>query len=141
MKLDELTVMSLPRRHVEQIILGLYDQINLHLVKLVGFEFPQEMRQHFRRELRSWLNKIQRLRMKPNNRPGSFKFYYDLLYDGPFGGVEIENMRSIVDLVSEDYDRLPTKTAEDLVEWLRAFHRELAERLHKGEDVLDLIPE
>jgi hypothetical protein len=28
-----------------------------------------------------------------------------------------------------------------LVEWLRDFHTQLAERLHNGEDVLDLIPE
>ena len=35
----------------------------------------------------------------------------------------------------------PTKTPEEMVEWLREFHTRLAERLHKGEDVLDLIPE
>jgi len=28
-----------------------------------------------------------------------------------------------------------------MVEWLRTFHTQLAERLHNGEDVLDLIPE
>jgi hypothetical protein len=27
-----------------------------------------------------------------------------------------------------------------MVEWLRAFHTNLAERLHNGEDVLDLVP-
>lgn len=141
MKIGESMVMALPRKLVEQIILGLYDQINVHLVKLVGFDFPSDLRQHFRRELRSWLNKIQRLRMKPNNRPGSYKFYYDLMYEYPFGGVEIENMRSIIDLISEDYEVRPTKQPEELVAWLRQFHTELAERLHRGEDVLDLIPE
>jgi hypothetical protein len=35
----------------------------------------------------------------------------------------------------------PTKTPEEMVEWLRHFHQELAERLHDGEDVLDMIPE
>jgi hypothetical protein len=34
MKLDDAPVMALPRKLVEQAILGLYDQINLHLVKL-----------------------------------------------------------------------------------------------------------
>ena len=95
-KLDETMVMALPRKAVEQIILGLYDPINAHLVKLVGFEFPPELRQHFRRELRSWLRKIERLRFKPNNRTGSPKFYFDLLFDYPFGGVESQNMRLIM---------------------------------------------
>jgi hypothetical protein len=35
----------------------------------------------------------------------------------------------------------PSKTPEEMVEWLRTFHTQLAERLHEGEDVLDLIPE
>ena len=142
MKLDEVEVMAFPRKLVEHAILGLYDQINVHLVKLAGFDFPSETRQHFRRELESWLDKIQRLRMKPNNRTGSFKFYFDLLFDYPFGGVEVQNMRKIMDFVVREYgDVRRIKTPEEMVEWLRAFHTELAERLHNGEDVLDLIPE
>jgi hypothetical protein len=66
-KLDETMVMALPRKAVEQIILSLYYPINTHLVQLVGFEFPPELQQHFRRELRSWLRKIERLRFKPNS--------------------------------------------------------------------------
>jgi hypothetical protein len=109
---------------------------------LVAFEFPLELRQHFLREVRNWLNEIQVLRFKPNNRTGSVKFYYDLLFDYPFGGVEVQNMRKIMDFISREYpDARPTKTPEEMVEWLRVFHTELAERLHNGEDVLDLIPE
>jgi hypothetical protein len=142
MKLAEDEVMSLPRKLVEHVILGLYDQINIHLVKLVAFEFSAELRQHFRRELETWLTKIQSLRFKPNNRTGSYKFYFDLLFDYPFGGVEVENMRRIINLISRQYDDVrPTKTPEAMVEWLRNFHQELAERLHNGEDVLDMIPE
>ncbi len=142
MKLAEADVMSFPRKLVEHVILGLYDQINLHLVKLGAFDFPPELRQHFRRELRSWLRKIQVLRFKPNNRTGSAKFYFDLLFDYPFGGVEVRNMRLIMDQIADEYPKArPTKTAEKTVAWLRAFHTQLAERLHNGEDVLDLIPE
>jgi hypothetical protein len=141
-KLDDSMVMALPRKLVEQILLGLYDPINVHLVKLIGFDFPPDTRQHFRRELRTWLRKIQALRFKPNNRTGSSKFYFDLLFEFPFGGVEVRNMRLIMDEIADEYeDARPTKTPEELVEWLRAFHTELAERLHNGEDVLDLIPE
>jgi hypothetical protein len=141
-KLDDSMVMALPRKLVEQILLGLYDPINVHLVKLVGFDFPPETRRHFRRELRTWLNKIQSLRLKPSRRTASFKFYFDLLFDYPFEGVEVENMRRIMDLVADEYENAsPTKQPEEMVEWLRAFHTGLAERLHNGEDVLDLIPE
>src|SRR5438067_1252591 len=140
MKLDEAEVMAFPRKLVEHAILGLYDQINVHLVKLAAFDFPPAAREHFRRELKAWFNKIKRLRMKPNNRTGSFKFYFDLLFEYPFGGVEVENMRSIIDLTADEYGIHPTKTPEETVEWLRTFHTALAERLHNGEDVLDLIP-
>src|SRR5947209_3753138 len=142
MKIHETMVMVLPQKLVEQVPLGLYDPINEHLVKLVGFDFPAELRQHFRRELKSWLRKIQRLRFKLSNRTGSAKFYFDLLFDYPFGGVEVRNMRLIMDSIVDDYENVQsTKRPQEMVEWLRAFHTELAERLHNGEDVLDLIPE
>jgi hypothetical protein len=140
-KIDELLEMSYPKRYVEQIITGLADPINEHLIKLVGFEFAPELRQHFRQELDTWLDKIQRLRMRPNNRTGTAKFYYDLLFDYPFGGVEVRNTRSITDLISRRYHGIqPARTPEEVVEWLRDFHTALAQRLSAGEVVLDMIP-
>ena len=51
-------------------------------------------------------------------------------------------MRSIMDEIAEEYENAPpTKRPAEIVEWLRVFHTKLAERLHNGEDVLDLIPE
>ena len=141
MKLDETMEMAYPRKYVENIIIGLEDPLNEHLVKLVGFDFPTEQRGHFRREVRTWLAKIQRLRMKPDSRTGSFKFYYDLLFDYPFGGVEVQNMRTMMDLISEGYSLEPTKPPEELVEWLRQFHSRLADRLQHGQTVLDLMPD
>ena len=142
MQLDEAATMALPRKAVEQVLLGLYDPINEHLVKLAGFDFPPDLRQHFRRELRTWLRKIERLRFKPDNRTGSFKFYFDYLFDYPFGGVEIRNMRLIIDDIADAYEGVrPVKSPEEMVAWLRTFHEKLAERLHAGEDVLDLIPD
>lgn len=142
MKLDESMVMALPGKLVEQIILGLYEPINLHLVKLTGFDFAAELRLHFQRELRTWLRKIQRLRFKPSNRAGPSKFYFDLLFDYPFGGVEVRNMRLIMDEIADEYESVrATKSPEEMVSWLKAFHEELARRLHEGEDVLDLIPD
>jgi hypothetical protein len=141
MKLADAHVMSLPKKLVEARLLGLESQLNRHLVKLVAFEFQPELRRHSRREVRTWLDEVQSLRFKPNNRTGSFKFYFDFLFDYPFGGVEVQNMRRILDLVSGEYDTRPLKSPEEMVEWLRRFHTQLAERLHDGEDVLDMIPE
>ena len=79
--------------------------------------------------------------MQPNNRTGTAKFYYDLLFDYPFGGVEVRNMRSMMDLVREEYGLVPTKSPEELVEWLQQFHTKLADQLHNGQGVLDLVPD
>jgi hypothetical protein len=141
MKLDETMEMAYPKKYVENIIIGLEDPLNEHLVKLVGFDFPAEQRGHFRREVRTWLAKIQRLRMKPDSRTGSFKFYYDLLFDYPFGGVEVQNMRTIMGLIGEEYGLHPTKSPEELAGWLQLFHARLADRLHQGQTVLDLVPD
>jgi hypothetical protein len=118
-----------------------WHQLNRHLVKLVAFEFSEKLRRHFRREVKNWFNEIKGLRFQPDRRTGSVRFYFDLLFDYPFGGVEVENMKSQMDLVADEYEIEATKSPEEMVEWLRAFHNQLAERLHNGEDVLDLIPE
>jgi hypothetical protein len=141
-KTAETLEMAYPRKYAEQIIIGLEDPLNQHLVKLVAFDFPPELRRHFRHEVKAWLNKIQRLRIKPDSRTGSSKFYYDLLFDFPFGGVEVSNMRTIMHFIAEEYDGAePVKTPEEMVAWLQAFHAKVAQRLHAGEAVLDMIPE
>ena len=133
--------MAYPRKLVEQIILGLSNPLNLCLVKLVGFDFPPDFRRHFRRDVKTRLSELQALRLKPNSRPASFKLYFDLLFDYPFGGVEVQNMRAMMDLIADEYETTEKiKQPEDMVAWLREFHNRLAERLHGGEGVLDLIP-
>jgi hypothetical protein len=142
MKLDQIMEMAYPQKIARDIIVGMARPINQHLIKLVGFDFPPQLRDHFRRELRNWLDEIQRIRLKPTTRTGSFKFYFDPMFDYPFGGIEIRNMSALMDFISSEYDEIrPTKSPEDLVAWLRNFHTELAQRLHNGEAVLDMIPE
>ncbi len=142
MKLDETLEMAYPRQVAREILIGAAEPINQHLIKLVGFPFPEELRQHFRKELRSWLNRIQRLRLKPDTRTGSFKFYFDPLFDYPFGGVEVQNTRALMEFISSEYDGIrPNRSPEDMAQWLGQFHTRLAEALHNGETVLDLLPE
>ena len=142
MKLDSLMEMAYPQKIARDIIIGMARPINQHLVKLTAFNFSPELRAHFRRELRNWLDEIQRIRPKPTTRPGSFRFYFDPLFDYPFGGVEVQNTRALMDFIATEYDTVrPTKTPEEMAEWLKQFHTTLSERLHSGEEVLDLIPE
>jgi hypothetical protein len=142
MKLDEAMEMAYPQRIARDIIIGMARPINQHLVKLHAFHFPVDLREHFKRELRNWLDEIQRIRLKPSTRTGSFRFYYDPLFDYPFGGIEVPNMRALMTLISSQYDNIePVETPEKVVEWLREFHTRLAQRLHEGEAVLDLIPD
>ena len=142
MKIDQALEMAYPQKIARDIIIGMARPINQHFVKLAGFDFPPSTRAHFKRELRNWLDEIQRIRLKPTTRTGSFKFYFDPLFDYPFGGIEVPNMRALVEFISSEYDGIrPAKSPEELVEWLRGFHTELAQRLHNGEAVLDLIPD
>lgn len=104
MKLDEKLEMAYPQKVARDIIIGMADPINQHLVKLIGFQFALSLRRHFSAELRSWLNKMQRMRLKPIARTGSFKFYFDPLFDYPFGGVEVQNMRALMEFISSEYD-------------------------------------
>ena len=52
MKLAEADQILYPRKYVEHIFLGSEDPLNQHLIKLAGFDFSSEQRQHFRAELR-----------------------------------------------------------------------------------------
>ncbi len=141
MKLAEPLEMAYPRQVAREILIGAAEPINQRLVKLVGFSFSEDLRQHFRKELRSWLNRIQRIRLKPDTRTGSFKFYFDPLFDYPFGGIEVPNMRASMEFISSEYDGIrPSRTPEEMAVWLKQFHTSLAEALHNGEVVLDLLP-
>jgi hypothetical protein len=84
MKIDEHLEMAYLQKVAKDIIIGMSRPINQHLVKLAGFDFSIPMRKHFRRELRNLLNEIQRIRLKPTTRTGSFRFYFDPLFDYPF---------------------------------------------------------
>src|SRR5260370_22465830 len=126
MKIDEILEMAYPQKLARDIIIGIADPINEH---------------HFRTELRSCLNKIQRIRLKPNARTGSFKFYFDHLFDYPFGGVEIHNTRALMEFIASEYDGIrPTISPEEMAIWLKDFHTKLAQALHNGEAVLDIVP-
>jgi hypothetical protein len=64
------------------------------------------------------------------------------LFDYPFGGIEVPNMRALMEFLSSEYDGIrPSRSPEEMAAWLRQFHTRLAQALHIGEAVLDLLPE
>jgi hypothetical protein len=90
---------------VEAIILGLVDPLNQHSSNWSVSSSRLSCADIFASKLASsWLNKIRRMRMKPSNRMGSFKFYFNHLFDYPFGGNEVPTMRAMMELISSDYD-------------------------------------
>ncbi len=112
------------------------------LEALVGFDFAPKLRQDFHKETSSWLNKIQRLGMKPTNRTGSVKFSFHHLFDYPFGRNEVQPMEAMMKFICSEYDNIaPIKSPEEVISSLKEFHAKLAQRLHNGEVVLDLVPE
>jgi hypothetical protein len=133
--------MSLPKRHAEVRLIGMEPPLNQHLLKLLAFDMPSERRDYFRKEVRKWLRDIQAIRLKDSNNPGEASWYYDLLYDGPFGGVEEQNIRMTCEGIEDDYEDCLTRnttTTPELVERLRRFHQTLAERASQGELLVGL---
>jgi hypothetical protein len=47
-----------------------------------------------------------------------------------------------MELISSEYDGIrPTISPEEMAIWLKGFHTKLAQALHNGEAVLDMVPE
>jgi hypothetical protein len=136
-----LLEMSLPKKDAEADLRGIRRPLNEHVLKLLAFDMPDELRAYFRKEVRKWLRDIQTIRLKPHNKPGKAAWYYDLLYEGPFGGVEAGNVATICDGIDDYYEGRLVRNATPvpvLVERLRAFHEALAERAARGEPLAEL---
>jgi hypothetical protein len=46
MKLDQIMEIAYPQRIARDIIIGMARPINQHLIKLVSFDFPPQLRDH-----------------------------------------------------------------------------------------------
>jgi len=58
-----------------------------HLVKMVMYNRSPNIK-HWAAEVNSWLDKIQRRRLKGTNKPLDSKLLFDLLYDEPLGTLD-----------------------------------------------------
>lgn len=144
MRVDEvvqpLLEMSYNKSKAEAIITGLEDGLNAHLLKLVAFPFSDELKNHFRIEVDAWLDKIQRIRLRPNNKPGKPEFYYNILFREPFEPTPEQNVASVMQGLARRYQMQPTISAADAARWLQNFHERISQRLGRAETVIDMIP-
>jgi len=135
--------MAYRKRKAEAVITGLERPINDHLIKLLAVRLealPPQTNQHWRRELRSWLFEIADIRLKPQFRTATRNFYYRILFDEPFGGVEVANIGGRLYLIAEDgYPLRPDADPAVLAERLRDFHEKFAAACAKGEMSRDRI--
>jgi hypothetical protein len=87
---------------------------------------------HWRHESLVWLSEIAAIRLKPTNRPANWQFYYRILFDEPFGGVEVQNTTSRLQLIRRQYGEIADLQPEAVVDHLRTFHQNFAKRCAAG---------
>jgi hypothetical protein len=136
---EDLMEMSVRKRKAEQIVSGLAQPINLHLLKLLGCEADDHTRRHWKRELETWLLLIAAIRLKPDSKRLAARTVFNWLYDETFGGAEQSNTEMMLRFLSRDYPRNEIDAAT-VATRLREVHRQLADRIahsDAGEDIID----
>lgn len=132
-----LIEMAVPRKKAEQQISGLEWPINLHLVKLLGFQAPEATRLAWKRELREWCGQIATLRIKPAHRTLPAATLLTWLYEERFEGSEVQNVTAMLAL-QQDFARNEA-SPEDVAARLRGFHDEASRILAQGQVPVALI--
>lgn len=135
---EALMEMSIRKKKAEQIVGVLEQPINLHLLKLLGCLAGPEMRQHWKRELETWLLRIAAITLKPDGTPIPAKVVYRWLYDETFGGSEQRNAEMMLRFLARDYPRNEVDTAT-VVDRLRSTHERLAERIAQNDPGTEII--
>ena len=130
--------MAFPRKKVEALITGLEDPLNVDLIKLLGLAAPEPLRAYWRTEIRSWLRKIARLRIKPNSEPASAEDLFAWLFDEPYGEVDPATIEALLEIEGQGFVHGAAPAAE-IADRLRACHQALAPRLAAGDPAVDLI--
>jgi hypothetical protein len=135
---EALMEMSIRERKAEQIVSGLEQPINLHLLKLLGSQADPDMRQHWKRELETWLLRIAAITLKPDDTPIPAKVVYQWLYDETFGGSEQRNVEMMLRFLARDYPRNEVDTSS-IVAHLRSIHEQLAQRIARNDPGADIV--
>ena len=122
---DLLPEMAYTKKKAEAVITGLEFPLNHHLLKLAAVPSAEVSR--WRNETLAGLAQTAAIRLKPENKPCNSGFYFKILFDEPFGGVEVPNITSRLQLLRLQYGRLaPDVQPEELAPRLRSFHTAFA---------------
>lgn len=138
---EALMEMYVSTKKAEQIVSGLEQPINLHLLKLLGCQADPETRRHWMHELETWLPRIAAITLKPDDTPIPEKVAYQWLYDETFGGREQGNVEMMLRFLARDYPRNEVDTPV-ITGRLRTIHEQLTKRIARndaGEDVIDAL--
>jgi len=132
-----------PRDRAIAITENLEDQINAHLIKLLGIVADEETRNHWKMELRTWFLRLASFRLKGKGRqkgmPLPAKVYYDHLFDHMYGGHEIQNISAVLNLLVRTGYIRNAVSAPDIATRLRAFHQAISHKLAAQQPYDDLI--
>lgn len=80
----ELFEMAHSRQNALDVVRGLQFELSEHFIKVMLFPDSRDLN-HWKTELSTWLTRINRTRIKPNNKKLKYEDYFDLLYDEPLG--------------------------------------------------------
>lgn len=130
-------IMAVTRKKAEQQVAGLEWPLNLHLVKLLGFDAPEATRQAWKREVREWCTQVATLRIKPANRPLPARTLLAWLHDERFQGSEAQNVAAMLAL--PEGLRRNGQTPEAVAARLHEFHVSACAALAAGQVPAELI--
>jgi len=115
--------MAYPRKKATFVIESLEDEINYHLIKILCCQVSNETIEHWKEEIRDWLDRIGEIRVKPDMKTFSEKFYFNTLYDYPFGDTGDRNLRRhIRRLERKKYTILKDINHIEIMQKIKDFH-------------------
>lgn len=130
-------IMAVTRKKAEQQVSGLEWPLNLHLVKLLGFDAPEATRAVWKREVREWCTQVATLRIEPANRPLPARTLLAWLHDERFEGSAAQNVAAMLAL--PEGLRRNALPPEAVAARLHEFHAAACASLAAGQVPHDLI--
>jgi hypothetical protein len=124
-----LLEMLFSRKKAESVITSIERPLNTHLLKILAMPSNPDI-SHWRKEVSTYLRDIAIITLKPNNRPAPTALYYRILFDEPFGSVEVRNVRIMLQSLANDYPAFASSINELDVQTvaghLQSFHKAFA---------------